>query len=245
MNPCGQCGMCADGACNLCADLDEVGFTRPGAFAEALCLPAASLRPLPPGLPGSEACLLEPLCIALHAVERAPDLAGRAVGVIGAGTVGLLVAQLAAANGAKSVVVADPLPSRRQVAGEFGLSAHPAAGDWAPELPDVVFEATGVAAVYPDGLLATRPGGAYVLVGYSGDDTVMVQPSAVMLRELTVYGVLSGYRQLDKALDLVSSGVVRLAPLVGPARPLAEYRSVLEDHDGPAPLRYFFTGPAA
>src|SRR5882724_12706991 len=69
MNPCGQCGMCADGACNLCADLDEVGFTRPGAFAEALCLPAASLRPLPPGLPGPEACLLEPLCIALHAVE--------------------------------------------------------------------------------------------------------------------------------------------------------------------------------
>jgi 2-desacetyl-2-hydroxyethyl bacteriochlorophyllide A dehydrogenase len=245
MSPCGRCPMCVGGAFNLCTDLDEVGFTRPGAFAEALCLPAARLRPLPPGLPGQEACLLEPLCIALHAVERAPDLAGRTVGVIGAGTIGLLVAQLAGAYGAESVVVADPQPDRRRTAAEFGLTGYPAAADWAPDLPEVVFEATGAAAVYPAGLLATRPGGAYVLIGYSGEDTVTVQPSTVMLRELTVYGVLSGYRQLDAALDLVSSGVVRLSPLVSSSRPLSEYHAALDDRDGPQPLRHFFTGPAA
>jgi 2-desacetyl-2-hydroxyethyl bacteriochlorophyllide A dehydrogenase len=241
MSPCRRCDMCAAGAYNLCVALDEVGFTRPGAFAELVCVPAANLRALPEGLSGSEGCLLEPLCVALHAVERAPDLAGRAVGVIGAGTVGLLVAQLGRAAGAKSVVLAEPAGHRQTIAAGLGLAAVAGVADWAPDLPEVVFDATGAAAVFPAGLEATRPGGAYVLVGYSGADPVALEPAVVMLRELTVYGVLSGYRQLDRAVDKVLSGEVRLGPLVSAPRPLSDYRSVLDDQAGPPPLRHFFT----
>jgi 2-desacetyl-2-hydroxyethyl bacteriochlorophyllide A dehydrogenase len=244
MSPCDRCDMCADGAYNLCTDLDEVGFTRPGAFAEALTVRAANLRPLPPDLSGAEGCLLEPLCVALHAMERAPDLTGRTVGVIGAGTVGLLVAQLARAGDAKTVLVADPQEHRRRIAAELELTAHPAAGDWQADLPEIVFDATGVAAVFPAGLEATRPGGTYVLVGYSGEDSVTMPPSTVMLRELTVIGVLSGYQQLDKALDMVLSGAVRLGPLISAPRLLSEYGSVLDDRDGPPPLRHFFISSA-
>ena len=237
---CGRCAYCLAGSEQLCVELDELGFTLPGAFAEAFCVPVGNLRLLPEGLPGDEACLLEPLCVAMHAMERAPELAGKTVGVIGAGTIGLLVAQLAASAGA-DVAVADPSEGRRAIAAEVGIaSTQPDLAAWQAEPREVVFDATGVARVFSDGLLATKQGGAYVLVGYSGEETTEFQPSLVMLREVTVIGVLSGYGWIDGALEAVTSGAVRLGPLVSDPLPLSEYRSVLAYAKGAAPLRSMF-----
>ncbi|SER02802.1 zinc-dependent alcohol dehydrogenase [Actinokineospora terrae] len=240
ITPCRACARCAEGKFNLCLDLDEVGFTRAGAFAEAFTLPAANLRPLPEGLSGAEGCLLEPLCVALHAVERAPAVAGRDVGVIGAGAVGLLVAQLALAGGAASVTVAEPSAHRRGIAAELGVGSVDSLAEWAGDTqPDLVFDATGVAAVFPQGIQATRPGGDYVLVGYSGEESAHVEPSTIMLREISVHGVLSGFDQIDRAIEVVTSGAVRLGPLLGQALPIADYR-VLLDESGVPPLRSVF-----
>ena len=237
---CGRCAQCLGGREQLCVELDELGFTLPGACAEAFCVPVDNLRLLPEGLPGDEACLLEPLCVAMHAMERAPKLAGKTVGVIGAGTIGLLVAQLAASAGA-DVAVADPAAARRAIASELGIAtAEPDLEAWKAQPREVVFDATGVARVFTEGLLATRHGGEYVLVGYSGEETIEFQPSLVMLREVTVIGVLSGYGWIDGALDAVKRGAVRLGPLVSDPLPLSEYRSVLEYARGAAPLRSMF-----
>ncbi|MCO5999552.1 zinc-dependent alcohol dehydrogenase [Actinoallomurus rhizosphaericola] len=238
--PCRNCPQCAAGRFNLCGHCDELGFTRPGAFAELLTIPAQQLEPLPEELSGAQACLLEPLGVALHACERGPDVRDRLVGVIGGGAIGLLVAQLAASAGAARVSVVDPMPARRQLATTLGLDARASLGDWDDEQPEVVFDATGVADVFPDGLRATRPGGAYVLVGYSGEEATRFEPSTVMLRELTLYGVLSGQGQLRNALAAATSGAVRLAPLVSDPLPLSRYRAVLEDSGETAPLRRFF-----
>ncbi|RKT82960.1 2-deoxy-scyllo-inosamine dehydrogenase [Saccharopolyspora antimicrobica] len=244
ITPCGACARCAEQKPNLCEDLDEVAFTRPGAFADFFCIPAANLRVLPEELSGAEGCLLEPLCVALHAVERAPALEGRAVGVIGGGTIGLLVGQLAVVEGAKSVRVVEPGQPRRAVAAELGLSTDTALRDWDEDQPEIVFDATGVADVFPQGLRATRPGGSYVLVGYSGEDATNYEPSTAMLRELSVHGVLSGYGQLDRALEVVTSGAVRLGPLLSEPLPFQEYGSVLDDRGENAPLRSVFTSGA-
>jgi 2-desacetyl-2-hydroxyethyl bacteriochlorophyllide A dehydrogenase len=241
ITPCGSCENCGYDRPNLCTSLDEVGFTRPGAFASAFCIPAANLRPLPETLSGAEGCLLEPLCVALHAIERAPEVTGRSVGVLGGGTIGLLVGQLAVHSGAKSVTIAEPLDPRRDLAAELGLTTVPALTGWSGAPPEIVFDATGSAAVFPEGVAATRPGGAYVLVGYSGDATTAFQPSAIMLSEIAIYGVLSGYAQLDRAIDLVLRGAVRLAPLVGETLPMTDYRTVLSDRGSAAPLRTVFT----
>jgi 2-desacetyl-2-hydroxyethyl bacteriochlorophyllide A dehydrogenase len=240
ITPCGRCAHCARAEWNLCTDLDEVGFTRPGAAADVFTLPAANLRPLPEQLSGPEGCLLEPLGVALHAVERAPALAGAKVGVIGAGTIGLLVGQLAARAGAAALTLVEPAAARRELAGSLGLDSVPALADWRDDPPEVVFDATGVAAVFPDGLRATRAAGTYVLVGYSGEAATTFEPSSVMLGEYTVRGVLSGYGQVDRAIELAVAGAVRLAPLVSEILPLSDYRAVLEPRPA-APLRTVFT----
>lgn len=236
--PCGRCEHCAAGRPNLCAEIDEVGFTRPGAFAEVFTVAADALVPVPDELSDPEVCLLEPLGVALHALERAGDVTGRRVGVIGGGTVGLLVAQLAA--GADEVSVVEPYGSRRAVAAELGIMAYPALDAWADDEPDLVFDATGAAAVFPLGVNATRPGGTYVLVGYSGEQATGFEPASLMLRELTVHGVLSGHGQLRAALAAVAAGTVRLGPLVSDPLPLPDYRTVLDRTGEDAPLRCFF-----
>lgn len=238
--PCGQCDLCGEGRFNLCPSCDEIGFTLQGAFAEMFTIPAANLIPLPAELSGAEGCLLEPLGVALHAVERASSLEGRVVGVIGGGTVGLLVAQLARAAGARHVAVVDPAEPRRRIAVELGLGTAPALSAWQDEQPEVVFDATGVASVFPEGLRATRPGGEYVLVGYSGEESTNFEPSTVMLRELTVHGVLSGHGQLRKALESVMTGAVDLKPLLSDPLRLSDYRSVLDMAGDAPPLRCFF-----
>ena len=242
--PCGACPACVAGQPNLCGSIDEIGFTLPGAFAEAFTIPAANLLPLPDSLSGPEGCLLEPLGVALHAIERAGDsVRGRVVGVLGGGAVGLLVAQLAVAGDASAVSIVEPAESRQAIAAGLGLPAYASLAGWQEELPQTVFDATGVAKVFPDGLLATRPGGTYVLVGYSGEESTSFEPATVMLRELTVHGVLSGHGQLRTALAAVTSGAVRLGPLVSEPVPLAGYREVVDAPAGTAPLRRFFTIP--
>jgi 2-desacetyl-2-hydroxyethyl bacteriochlorophyllide A dehydrogenase len=242
ITPCGKCIRCRESRFNLCLALDEVGFTRPGAFAEAFTLPAHNLRVLPETISSFEACLVEPLCVALHALERAGDVSNRSVGVIGAGAIGLLVAQLAQDAGARRVSIAERAPQRRQLAAELRLETATELSEWHGDPPEIVFDATGVAAVFPLGVAITRPGGTYVLVGYSGDDAVAFSPSALMLREISVRGVLSGYAQVDTALALLAAGRIALRPLLGDPIPFTEkhYRALL-DAPGETPVRSAFT----
>ena len=249
ITPCRRCAACAAGLYNLCSDLDEVGFTRPGAFAEALTAPIMNLRRLPDGVAELDACLIEPTCVALHACERAGTLAGRSVGVLGGGAIGLLVAQLARASGAATITVFERSAPRRALANSLALETEaslPTPGSAITTLPEVVFDACGAAQMFAAGLEATRPGGTYVLVGYSGSELAPFAPSAIMLRELTVRGALSGFDKIDEAVRLLASGAIALRPLIG--EPIefddASYRRLL-DEPADLPLRPVFRMPAA
>jgi 2-deoxy-scyllo-inosamine dehydrogenase len=226
--PCRQCARCLEGRPQLCGTLDEVGFSLPGACAGLLRLPAANLRPIPETIGSAAGCLVEPLCVAVHAVDRGPSLLGRSVAVLGGGAVGILVAQVALAAGAESVTVVEPVAERRQLARLVGMThTVDSLDDGGPDGSDAVFDATGSAAAFSRALDIVRPGGSVILVGYSGLDSTALAPSTVMLKELDVVGVLSGVGTLDRALALVSSGTVHLDPLLGAVRPLTDYRSVL------------------
>ncbi len=67
---CGRCDYCVTGRNNLCANRTMVGMTRPGAYAERMSIPGASLIELPQGLPPAKAALTEPAATALHAINR-------------------------------------------------------------------------------------------------------------------------------------------------------------------------------
>ena len=121
--PCGRCEPCRTGAAHLCVVMRFAGLPpTDGALREYVAWPEAALHPVPDSIDDVAAALIEPLAIAVHAVERAGNVAGATVGVLGCGPIGLLIVAVARIAGVASIVATDPLAHRRDAALALGSS---------------------------------------------------------------------------------------------------------------------------
>jgi L-iditol 2-dehydrogenase len=283
---CGVCSRCRAGAYHLCALRTETGIlNRDGAMATRMVFPAAAAHDAR-GIPSRAAALVEPASVALNGVRRA-GASGRNVLIVGAGTIGLLAAQCARAEGAASVRVAEAREDRLALAARMGFPRHDPAGGPAgvaivggPEGPggiaapasgDIAAPATGgiaapatgditapagedaydVAIVCAGGagalsfaLRTVRPGGSVAVLGLSGAEAIPVDMDSVVVRDVTVHGVLGSPHVWPDAIALVRSGVVDTAPLVSATYALAQARDALETLTRPGSLKVLIE-PAA
>ena len=207
---CGHCERCRSGDPQLCADVACMGLMFDGALAELVNVPAAMCAALPVVLGDDAAALAEPLSVAVRAVRRSGGVGGRSVGVVGAGTIGLLAAAVARAEGAASVAVLEPSAQRLARATAHG---HRAA---APDARcEVVFECAGSAGGLEAALQATAKQGVVVLVG------IHAEPRRIDLAEFIVgeralvasfsHNLRDDYR---RALELLAAGTIDAADFV-------------------------------
>ncbi|MCX5063224.1 MULTISPECIES: alcohol dehydrogenase catalytic domain-containing protein [unclassified Streptomyces] len=118
---CGECPRCTDGLPHLCTFLAAIGVTSPGGgLAQYVLAPADSVHPLPDGLSLEQGALVEPMAVALNAVERAHVPRGGSALVTGAGAVGMGALFALRAHGVRDVFVSEPSPSRRAAAERHG-----------------------------------------------------------------------------------------------------------------------------
>jgi 2-desacetyl-2-hydroxyethyl bacteriochlorophyllide A dehydrogenase len=231
---CGRCARCRAGAYHLCALRTETGIlNRDGAMASRMVFPAAAAHPAP-GIPARAAALVEPASVALNGVRRGA-VGERGVLVVGAGTIGLLAAQCACAEGAAAVAVADTRADRLELAGALGFAPH--ASDAGEDDYDVVLLCAGGAAALDFALRAVRPGGTVVILGLSGAATVPVDMDSVVVRDLAVHGVLGSPHVWPDAIELVRSGRIRTEPLVSATYGLSAARDALERLSEPGSLK--------
>lgn len=189
---CLRCERCREGATSIClGGYDETGFTRPGAFADALVLPARLLHLLPDGADLRAAALLEPA-----AVVAATVLAGRArpgdrVAVLGAGTLGLLAVQLLAAASPGELLAVDPRTHRAEQALRMGASraCAPEEAEGEHGSYDVVLETAGAPSTANDACLLARRGGRVVLAGAFAPGAQGIDPGHLAYAQLTVRSV--------------------------------------------------------
>ena len=121
--PCGQCILCLQGNRNLCLSVRFAGHGQSdGGLSELIAWPSELLHPLPPSMSTTEGAVLEPLGVALHALDLSCLRIGSTAAVVGCGPIGLLLVQLALAAGAARVVAVEPLEHRREAALAFGAS---------------------------------------------------------------------------------------------------------------------------
>ncbi|MFF8355939.1 L-idonate 5-dehydrogenase [Streptomyces chartreusis] len=211
--PCGRCPECGDGRRNVCWDTRYLGSAArfphvQGGFAARVVVPADQLRPLPAGLDLRRAALAEPLSVALHAVRRAGDVAGRHVLVTGAGPIGCLVVAAAKAAGAASVTVTDLLPAALQYARAAGADTvvradEPDDAGWPAEV-DVAIEASGVAAGLDTCLRLVRRGGVVVQLGMLPSGQSPFAGNLVVSREIELRGAFRFDTEFDAALELLA-----------------------------------------
>ena len=123
MISCGDCPPCAAGNWSLCERLEHIGVARPGGFAEQCAAPAENVFMLPNNVSFEEGALLDCTAVAVHALDRVPVPSGAAVVVLGAGAIGLAIAQVARAAGAGHVTVVATRPGPLEVARTLGADA--------------------------------------------------------------------------------------------------------------------------
>jgi len=233
---CGKCEYCLSGQANLCDFRQVVGvscgdYRRAGAFAEYVVVPQRIVYRLPDTLSFPEAAMLEAVSVALHAVRLSEMRGGETALVIGAGMIGLLTLQAARAAGAARVLIADIDATRLKLAKEMGAdeTLHLSGAELIAEVMsltagkgvDVALEAVGRNETISAAIDCVRKGGTVTLIGnISPQVTLPLQK--VVSRQIRLQGTAASAGEYPQAIELMTSGKIRVRPLITAVAPLDE-----------------------
>ena len=202
MLSCGRCASCMQGYGQHCDSVQHVGATVSGGMAEYVQLPERVLAPMPSGLSADIACLVEPLAVAAHSVDRVRLQAGERVLVIGAGSIGLMTVAVLTARGARCDVSARH-DHQRVAAERLGASVQVQDGY------DVVIDAVGNSESLAEAVKRLRPMGR---IGISGTfwDTVSLDMAACLKEAeiIPALGYVCGARP-NRTFDAVAQTLAR------------------------------------
>ncbi|MFD5337761.1 zinc-dependent alcohol dehydrogenase family protein [Streptomyces hawaiiensis] len=224
---CFECHYCRIGQNNLCERWAAIGVTNPGAVAEFVAAPVANCTVLPESVRTEDAALIEPLSCAVRGYDVLRSRLASRVLVYGAGTMGLMMLQLAKATGAASVDVVDVNAERLVTARRLGCSASAASADelrppkygW-----DLVVDATGNAKAIQDALGQVGKGGTYLQFGvadYAARATI--EPYRIYNQEITITGSMAVLHSFERAADLFATGVIDPDVFISDRLPLTAF----------------------
>ena len=223
--PCGECFYCRKQTFAQCERYKKVGTTAGlgeaagGGFAEYIrvmdWIVAAGLVKVPGDIPFEQAAWIEPVNTCYKAVKLLDLKADETVLVIGQGSIGILLAALAAQTGA-TVLTSDLYPERHAIAAQYGLE-HPldARGDIVGACKavtegrgaDVALVAVGSDRLIDTAMRAIRPGGRVMLFASTQHGEAPFDPAAVCMDEKTLMGSYSASVAIQQeAIDLVFEG---------------------------------------
>ena len=232
---CGVCNPCRRGDYHICDELKVRGFQAPGCAQDLFVVPEDRIVAIPDSLTLEQGAFIEPVAVAAHSTGRAPSLKGKNVVVLGAGTIGNLIAQGARCRGARKVLITDLSDFRLEKAAEVGIDitcnvtmenfAEKAAKAFGGKGFDVAFECAGVEASLDDAVQHIEKGGNIVVVAVYGERP-RVDMSVVGDRELRLIGTLM-YQQDDyeQAVEWLADGSISTEPLVTARFPFEQYEA--------------------
>ena len=221
---CGKCYPCRHGKYNLCETLKVMGFQTTGVASEYFAVDAAKVTPLPQEMSFDEGAMIEPLAVAVHAVRKFGDMQGMRVAVLGAGPIGILVAQAAKGMGAESVLITDisdlRLEKARQCGVDFCVNTCEAdfgealVSSFGPDKADLIYDCAGNNVTMGQAIRCARKGSTIILVavfaGMAEVDLAVLNDHELDLNTTMMY------RNEDylEAIELVRAGKVDLKPLI-------------------------------
>lgn len=221
---CGECYPCRHGMYHICDNLKVMGFQTSGAAQEYFPVRSEMVLKLPDSISIDQAAMIEPVSVAVHALSRYGSLDGLNILVLGAGTIGNLVAQVADALGANKVLITDISEYKLQKARQCGLKyvINPQQEDigqailttFGPDKADLIIECVGVQDTINQAVENARKGSTIIIVGVFGKKP-MVDLGLVQDRELSLLGTLM-YQKKDyeRAIELVSNGKLCLDQMI-------------------------------
>ncbi len=230
---CGHCEFCRTGHENLCLNYKAIGVTTAGAIAQYVSVPIAKAYVLPDIISLREGALIEPISCAVHGMHILNPRSGDTFLIVGAGTMGLLLLQLAVRGGASRVVMVDVNAQRLARAEMLGAtriySGIKQALKDEPLGFSCVIDATGVPAVIENAFTAVKRGGKLMVFGVAPNEAhISLSPFRIYNDEITVLGSMAVLFSFQAALDLISAGVINTEAMLTTALPLEDFPKALD-----------------
>jgi 2-desacetyl-2-hydroxyethyl bacteriochlorophyllide A dehydrogenase len=227
---CGVCRFCREGRGNLCENWNAIGVTVDGGCAEFVSVPAANAFTLPSDVERRFGTIVEPLSCAVRGFDQLQVRLADHYLIYGAGTMGLLLTQLAAGAGAGSVTVVDRNPDRLPRALSLGAThAATSADELERSAWEVVIDATGVVPAIEDGLTRVRRGGTFLMFGVASEEaTATFSPFRVYNDEIRIIGSMAVLHSFERARDLLVAGAIDAGALLTHRVGLGDYPSAIE-----------------
>jgi len=215
---CEGCNACQENRQNFCENIEVVGVTRHGAFAQYLTVPERCVFDIT-GLSFTEGSMVEPLSCVVYGQEKTGIPLGAAVLILGAGPIGLLHAQLARINGAATVTVVDLFEDKLVLAKKLGADYTYTSTEFEKlglvNSFEVVIDCTGVPKVVEGAVKYIKDAGTMLFFGVCPDNSsIAINPYEVFKRELRLVGTFALKKTFGKALALAKSGKINLLDLV-------------------------------
>lgn len=229
---CGYCDFCRREQANHCRNLQAVGVTRAGAFAEYVAVPAKACYHVPASLDDTQMAFIEPLACIAYGMKRLHIPPADKVLLFGAGPIGLLLLQAIRHRGAAEIVVVEKQAARLTLAAQLGATTTLAAGPdlhaqlktLSPAGYGVVVDATGVPAVIEEGFAYLRPRGQYLMFGVAPMTAkINLSPYAVFRNDWQIIGSFALCYTFQQSIAWLETGVVDVHPLVSHTAPFAEF----------------------
>ena len=235
---CGECHYCRRGKKQLCTNLHAIGVNENGGFADFCYAPEAQCFLLDPELPLEYGAMAEPLACCLHGIDRAQIRTGDTVLVIGGGAIGLLMVQLAKLSGASQVLLSEPVETRREIGLQLGANAaiDPIHEDLTARIRaltgmdgvDVVIECVGNTIATAQAFSATKRGTTVLLFSVPKSGTTHpLSLEDVYQKELTIVGSIINPDTHQRAVDLINSGRIQLAPILTHRFPIEHLKDAI------------------
>ncbi|MBI2299350.1 MAG: zinc-dependent alcohol dehydrogenase family protein [Armatimonadetes bacterium] len=237
--PCRRCRYCSQGRFNLCEAMTACGVTYNGGFAEWCRVAGQLALPVSQAIPLEHWALMEPVSCCLHGIDVAGVRPGDRVAILGGGSIGLILLQLARLASASQLIVTEPRAEKRALAEQLGADTalDPAAlGGWLAaavrELTeggaDVVIEAAGLPATAELALELPCKGGTVLFFGVCAKELALpLRPNWVYHNEISIRGTFTNPLTDTRAIGLLTSGRVRVGPLITHRFSLADIREGL------------------
>lgn len=229
---CGRCPQCLSGQRSLCENRLIMGMSAPGAYAEYVKWPAASLSRLPDSLSYEHGALVEPLSIAVHAVGLVHIRPYDSAMIVGAGPIGLLTLAVLRLTGVNMIAVSDTSDARLEIARSLGaqVTINPTRQNPREAVNqftggsgvDITFEAVGFSTTALQSLEVTRSKGTVIWIGNS-QRMIEIDMQAIVTRELRVFGSYGmSAEEFERSIQMLADGRI-------PAETLINRRAVLSE----------------
>lgn len=222
---CGKCRPCRMGKKQNCENLYALGVSTNGGFAEYALCPAAQCFKIGEEVPFDVAAMAEPLACVIHGIDNVGISVGQNVLVVGGGTIGLLMVQMAKLSGATTVMLSEPVAMRREIALQVGADAviDPIHEDLCGRIreitgadgADVVIECVGKPIAAKQAIQAAGPGASVLLFSVPGvNDQLPLPLFDVYKKELRIVGSMINPDTQQRAVNLINSGRLQIQPLI-------------------------------